>query len=275
MGPPQPFTKSGGLRGLGPPPHNSRLVAASNWTGVGSRQPLTTSGVTRVTRVACAGRPGARRHARHPRHASRASRAPARRPFRPNARDARDVSHASPRDVRDARGGRVVVLLFFCSVPDEILCTVPIPRALAFFVSVRFGDFSPLRPFARKFAPPQLFSEQLKSRCESPCRSASVSLRCGPGAATAQRLGGRTPGAEHDHPLAARVRSSATADSTPGLPGAGGEPSQAGHAQRRFVASSCVLLVGLGISPIDATAAGPSLQVQGRPVRSQVAYRAE
>ena len=181
--------------------------------------------------------------------------------------------------MRDERGGRVVVLLFFCSVPDEILCTVPIPRALAFLslCVLAISRLCARSPESLRLLNARFFSEQLKSRCESPCRSASVSLygACGPGAATAQRLGGRTPGAEHDHPLAARVRSSATADSTPGLPGAGGEPSQAGHAQRRFVASSCVLLVGLGISPIDATAAGPSLQVQGRPVRSQVAYRAE
>ena len=69
-----------------------------------------------------------------------------------------------------------------------------------------------------------------------------ASLRCGPGQATARPLENRAPlenqapGAKHD-PLADRVRSSATADSTTCLPGAGREPSQA----------SPVLCVGVGV----------------------------
>ena len=49
--------------------------------------------------------------------------------------------------------------------------------------------------------------------------------------------------------------------STPSLPGAVGgwgasapHPSEAGHAQHSFVAASCVLFVGLGVSPIRAIA---------------------
>ena len=89
-----------------------------------------------------------------------------------------------------------------------------------FVFGCAFGRFFSLAFVRPKNAntQPLAFYKTIKSRCESPCRGTSASLRCGPGPATTRRLGGRTPGAKHD-PLTARVRSSVTADSTPCLSG--------------------------------------------------------